>query len=183
MYLPGSYRYTSQHLPHDHCHSSHSRELYDNQETYSVRLADEIVRYTRIQNFMFKPDQFLAFGEVPYNLGADEMILPAPLITQEYFDTLVAVERNRYATLPAFDTAQPQLSREYSTRLGDEEPGPAAAAPAEPEVQVAPGCEGVLPASRGEIQGKWKKLFPVGCVDLVYPRSPPPCSFQLFLDL
>ena len=154
----------------------------DNQETYPVRLADELVRYTRIQNFMFKPDQFLAFGEVPYNLGADEIILPAPLITQDYFDTLVAVERNRYATLPSFYTAQPQLSREYSSKL--DVPSPATAAErAAPVAQGAPGCEGVLPAGRGELQGKWKKLFPVGSMDLIYPGSPAPCSFQLFLDL
>ena len=165
----------------------------DNQETYPVRLADEIVRYSRVRDFMFKPDRFLAFGDVAYDLGADEMILPAPLLTQDYFETLVAVERNKYAAFPAFDTAQPQFSREYSQAVGEESgespegrpPGqPARAAPGTRlEAQRAPGCEGVLPPKSGPVQGKWAKLFPRGCTDLVYAGAPPPCSFQLFIDL
>ena len=157
----------------------------DNEVTYPVRLADEIVRYTRIRDFMFEPDRFLAFGDVPYNLGADELILPAPLITPEYFDTLVAVERNKYAALPAFSTAAPQLTRRYSPVLDSEPGGTETAALARPrEPQIAPGCQDVLPPRRSaSVQGKWRYMFPRDCVDLVYPGSPPPCSFQLMLDL
>ena len=42
---------------------------------YFKRLADEILRYTRIKNYIFYPKQFLSIDNIPYNLNENEIIL------------------------------------------------------------------------------------------------------------
>ena len=68
----------------------------DNKERYYLRLADELLRYTRIRTFMFQPDAYLSLGSIPYDLSKDEVILLQSLLTQEYFDDLEPAEANEY---------------------------------------------------------------------------------------
>jgi hypothetical protein len=161
----------------------------NNEEDYPIRLADEVVRYSRIREFMFRPERFLAFGDVRYNLGPQEMILPGPLLTPEYFDTLVAIETNAYAKNPSFDTAQPQKSKTYTFYLDmkEESRDGKSEVSQEPlpvrEKQTITGCADKMPPTKTNVQGNWRKLFPKDCYELVYPSTPPPCTFQLFMDL
>ena len=153
-----------------------------NMDTYPVRLADELVRYTRIREFMFKPERFLAFGAVRYDLGPDEMILPGALLTQDYFEDLIAVDRNRYADGRSYDTVQPLKTREYSETMQEtnEEDRPL---PPSPSPRASVSCPNPVPETKERVRGKWRVEFPSDCKELVYPRSPAPCTFQLFLDL
>ena len=156
----------------------------DNALTYPVRLADELVRYTRIREFMFKPERFLAFGDVRYNLGEDEMILPGALLTQDYFEDLTPVDNNKYAQGRSYDTVQPLKSREFSEATGDAQVDPEAEKKApSPSPRPVTSCPNPLPETKEKVRGKWRKEFPTDCKELVYPRAPPPCTFQLFLDL
>ena len=41
----------------------------DNEKIYYGRLADEIIRYSRIRHFIFEPKEFLNFESVDYNYG------------------------------------------------------------------------------------------------------------------
>ena len=47
----------------------------NNEKIYYGRLADEIIRYSRIRHFIFEPKEFLNFDVVNYNLWPTEIIL------------------------------------------------------------------------------------------------------------
>ena len=73
----------------------------ENSEIYSYRIADEIVRFGQIQNFLLNSNQFLNFGNVNYKINSDEFIIGKTNLSENYFDDLIN-QNNEY--LPAFNS-------------------------------------------------------------------------------
>jgi hypothetical protein len=89
----------------------------DNEKFYYNRMADELIRYNKIKTFIFKPQGYLSFGQVKYNLRDDEIILLQDNITQEYFKNLIPSEINEYAKYNTFDTANPINTVIYNNNI------------------------------------------------------------------
>jgi hypothetical protein len=90
----------------------------DNEEVYFIKLADELIRYNRIKEFIFQPKAFLSFTDVKYNLNDDEIILLQSLITQEYFADLVPEFKNKYINAnKSYDIMNPLETQLYSNKL------------------------------------------------------------------
>ena len=86
----------------------------DNEVNYYLKMADELIRYTRIKSFMFEPQIYLSFGRTDYNLKDDEIIMLQSLLTQEYFEELVPANINKYAKYNSYDEAEPSKTHIYS---------------------------------------------------------------------
>jgi hypothetical protein len=85
----------------------------ENEEIYYSKLADELIRYNRIKQFMFKPNMFLSFTDLKYNLNSDEIILLHSLLTSDYFDDLIPDITNKYISFNSYDNAEPNISQKY----------------------------------------------------------------------
>ena len=66
----------------------HLIQKYDNEKVYYGRLADELVRYNKIQNYIINDNTYLNLEQVPYNLHANEIVLLESLMYKEYFNKL-----------------------------------------------------------------------------------------------
>ena len=62
----------------------------DNEVVYINKLADQLIRYTRIRKYMMDPTQFLSFGQAHYDLGEHEFVVAQTVLKNEYFTDLVA---------------------------------------------------------------------------------------------
>ena len=80
-----------------------------NKEYYYGRMADELIRYNRIKSFIFKPQAYLSFGEVKYNLKDNEIIVLQDMLTSEFFENMIPFEINRYAKYNTYDNAVPYV--------------------------------------------------------------------------
>ena len=80
-----------------------------NKEYYFGRMADELIRYNRIKSFIFKPQAYLSFGEVKYNLKDNEIIVLQDMLTSEFFENMIPFEINRYAKYNTYDNAVPYV--------------------------------------------------------------------------
>ena len=89
----------------------------DNEQYYYGRMADELIRYNRIKSFIFKPQAYLSFGQVKYNLRDDEIIILQDLLTQDFFENLIPAEINKYAKYNTYDTAEPIISQTYRNNV------------------------------------------------------------------
>jgi hypothetical protein len=89
----------------------------DNETFYYGRMADELIRYNRIKSFIFKPQAYLSFGQIKYNLRDNEIIILQDLLTQDFFDNLIPSEINRYAKYNTYDTAEPITSQSYKKEI------------------------------------------------------------------
>ena len=85
----------------------------DNKEIYYSKLADELIRYVRIKQFMFKPKMFLSFTNLEYNLNENEIILLQSLLTQDYFDDLIPDNKSKYISFTSYDTVEPNTTIPY----------------------------------------------------------------------
>jgi hypothetical protein len=82
---------------------------------YYGKLADEIIRYSRIKTFIFNPKTVLSFSNLKYNLRENEIILlQSLLITQEYFENITLAKKNQYINTNTYDTTEPVLAQNYS---------------------------------------------------------------------
>ena len=143
----------------------------DNEIFYYGRMADELIRYNRIKSFIFKPQAYLSFGQVKYNLRDDEIIILQDLLTQEYFENLIPSEINRYAKYNTFDTAEPILTQTYREEM-------------ELDEIINPfHVRDCVKSSPNNIKsGYWKNCFPSNYKEIEYTGSNY-CSLYLMIDL
>ena len=85
----------------------------DNEHNYFLRMADELIRYKRIQQFMFRPQVYLSFGNVDYNINDDEIVVLQSMLTDEFFEGVVDTGANSFVTSNTYDTALPANSQTY----------------------------------------------------------------------
>lgn len=75
----------------------------NNEKLFYGKMADELIRYSRINSYIFKPNAYLSFGTLNYNLREDEMIITDSGL-KDYFHNLIAVESNNYVKYNTYDT-------------------------------------------------------------------------------
>jgi hypothetical protein len=143
-----------------------------NEANYYARMADEVIRYSRIKSFVFQPKSYLSFGNVGYNLKDDEIILIQPLLTQ-YFDLLTPAVTNKYIQYISYDEANPRLTQVYENII----PSLDHAIVGRDNKQI---CEKV---TKSHISSSiWKKCFPSDYSEIEYSKTIP-CSFTIIIDL
>ena len=139
----------------------------ENQNIYFGKMADELIRYSRVNQFMFQPQTYLSFGKVQYNLRENEIILLQSLLTQEYFDGLVPVVINKYVKYNSYDEVEPVITQLYDNAF--------TLSPNVSGIQ----CTTIVNKIKSDI---WNKCFPKTYKELVY-SSNVYCTFQCIIDI
>jgi hypothetical protein len=148
----------------------------DNEIYYFGKMADELIRYSRINSFIFQPQSYLSFGNLGYNLREDEIIVIQSLLNADYFEGLIPAEINKYAKNNAFDIAEPSLSQNYENRINLDEA-------INPSVVAANEDRDCLPTSSGKFSSiLWKKCFPSNFDELLYDKTIY-CGFYMLIDI
>jgi hypothetical protein len=143
----------------------------DNELYYYGRMADELIRYNRIKSFIFKPQAYLSFGQVKYNLRGDEIIVLQDLLNQEFFENLVPAEINRFAKYNTYDTAEPIISQTYKKELNfDEIINP----------KVIQECKKTEPLPIKSTV--WHKCFPTTYKEVEYSGASH-CTLNMLIDI
>lgn len=89
----------------------------DNERNYFLRMADELIRYHRVRQFMFEPQVYLSFGKVDYKISKEEIMIMQSLLNNEFFDNMVGAKVNRFAAHTSYDNAQPQVTEPYASEV------------------------------------------------------------------
>ena len=143
----------------------------DNEVYYFGRMADELIRYNRIKSFIFKPQAYLSFGHVKYNLRDDEIIVLQDLLNQEFFENLIPADTNFFAKYNTFDTAEPIITQAYSKEIKLD------------EIINPYHVRDCVKSSPQKIKSEyWRNCFPNGYKEIEYKGSNY-CSLYLIIDL
>ena len=144
-----------------------------NKPIYFKRMADELIRYSRINSFMLQPQTYLSFGNIGYNLNDNEIIMIQSLLTQDYFDTLVPAVTNKYTNFNSYDEAEPILTQMYDNTIPSIDKVI--------EIKDKEICD--APKINKNITSTiWKKCFPDDYKDKEY-NDTTICTFQFIIDL
>lgn len=98
------------------CPKTHLISGADNRIIYFGRIADELLRYKRIQSFMLEVKTFLNISKTDYSILDDEMILLESLLTKDYFDDLKPINKGNSVNI-TYDMAYPKISQKYSDKV------------------------------------------------------------------
>ena len=129
-------------------------------------MADEIIRYSRIKTFIFNPKSVLSFAQLKYNLRENEIILLQSLLTQEYFENIIAAKVNPYIKYNTYDTTQPIIAQSYQNTDSFE---------SNPEKAT---CDIMI---KPHIASKYlQAIFPLSCKEYIYPNT---CFFEAILAI
>jgi hypothetical protein len=148
----------------------------DNEIQYYGRMADELIRYSRINSFIFQPQIYISFGNLGYNLREDEIIVVQSLLTPDYFEGLAPAEINKYAKYNTYDTAEPIVTQNYENYVNVN-------TALNPNVENTEEDRECKPQYVKNISSDiWKKCFPTSYGQLVY-NDTTTCGFYLILDI
>ena len=87
----------------------------DNEVYYFARVADEILRYSKIKSFFFEKESFLQFEKVRYNLNESEIILLEDLLINKYFQDVKPMIKSEFIkSSRTYDLSKPEKSMEFS---------------------------------------------------------------------
>jgi len=144
----------------------------DNATLYSYRVADEIVRYGRIQNFVLNSNQFLNIGNAEYKINPDEYIITESILsTADYWEDMVDKNTNEYRTFNEingipYDMAKTKL---YLPRMVELQ---------KTVVEKEVGCSTVEKFRDQTKQKYWgNNVFPANTMQIVF-KDTVECSFE-----
>ena len=150
----------------------------DNEKLYFGRIADELLRYKRVRLFMLEPKKYMNIGTVDYKVNKNEVILLQSVLTDEYWDSLESFYTNEYIRNLNFDNAEPAITQKYSSeiKLSQQEDSDDIIDDGKP--QLGKCVKEELNEVIGNIQSKWKKIFPEDSKETIYNCSHT-CSYYL----
>jgi hypothetical protein len=171
----------------------------NNELIYYEKMADELIRYIRINKYIFEPKSYLSFENMGYNLNDNEILLFQSLITQEYFEGLIPAIQNKYVKHNTYDSVEPILTEHYDNAVKYDPnkliihvptvgpvgsvtiPIEVPSVPAQPFASTPPlVCKSVINDKISS--GIWKKCFPNGCGEKEYDKTVE-CTFQVLVDI
>lgn len=150
---------------------------------YFNRIADELIRYKRIQQFILYPKTYLNISDIDYQLEENEIIMLESLLTADYFKNLepyYTVDNSKIT----YEIANPIKTQKYTSEISAqiqedflESTGEEGDQIDEVEVECVQEKRDII----GNIStSMWKQIFPKTAKEIVLNKSPK-CSFYPIL--
>ena len=153
----------------------------DNKIVYYARIADELLRYKRIQLFMFEPKNYLHLGNIEYKLNDNEFIILESLLTNEYFEDLIPFQKSIHVNNITYELANPSISMKYDNFI------PLQSQQTNSEImsnnqELAVQCIKETREVVGNSTSYWKNLFPKSCKEMVFNNTNR-CGFYMMIHI
>ena len=87
-----------------------------NEQIYYGRMADELIRYTRIKLFMLSSTAYLTIGNSEYIIYDNEMLILQSLLNADYFKDIVEFNDNKYLKNINYQNAIPLFAQKYQSQ-------------------------------------------------------------------
>ena len=142
-----------------------------------------------LNHLFFKPNTFLSFSDLKYNLSNNEIILLQSLLTQGYFDDLIVAPTNKYVKHNTYDNTEPLKTQTYTSVIDiNKYIGVASEEEKEKQLGDSPSILSVIKDDNCidklmPIIRKWHKDFPAKSMELVFKNEPRLCTFEIILIL
>ena len=92
----------------------------ENRNGYHARIADELIRYPRMRDFLLSTSMVPAIHQkLEYDVEKDELILVQSMLSQSYFTDLIGTSTFGPKTRPYFETVEPRVTQFYSSDMGE----------------------------------------------------------------
>ena len=152
--------------------------LNDNKTIYFGRMADELIRYKRIQSFILDPKSYLNITNTQYKLNPNEMIILDSLLTGEYLSGLKPFTHSNIAKI-TYDNAQPIKTQRYSNEIGlDEQIDKSTKNRTESRLDIE--CVREKVGMKGSHSGYWRNVLPKSSTE-IFLNSSRKCTYYFII--
>jgi hypothetical protein len=79
----------------------------DNDDLYFTKMADELIRYQRVQLFMLNSNEYMNISNTDYQIHENELFLLQSILFDDYFNHLQPQHNNKYIKNIEYDTVKP----------------------------------------------------------------------------
>ena len=147
----------------------------DNERIYFGRMADELLRYRRIQLFMFHSKNYLNISNSDYQIFESELFLLESLLNHEYFRDIAAYPMQRQAENVEYDTATPAIAQVYLNEISLAEQGVMKQRASE-TASMSDYILDCIQETKSRVvgndkAGSWRPVFPVSAKEIVFKSS------------
>jgi hypothetical protein len=165
-------------IPKRHLYANPEGEYTDNERLYFRRMADELLRYKRIQFFVLESN--INIPNTNYNINSSEMLILNSQLSSEYFTQLVPHKQQMNNT---YDIGNPYMTQKYANVIPHKEQMKLAAIK---EIQKEDTTELQCIKKTGFIPGNatniWRQRFSTNTQEHLYHTSAA-CTFAMVLDI
>ena len=158
----------------------------DNEEMYFARLADELLRYTRVRLFMFEPDKYFNMIDTEYSVDDHEMIISQSTLESSYMTDLEPLSDSNYVLRTTYDTADPSVSQTYANDpitvdeqyAFQKETLPISGTKEDLETECIDSVVEIV----GNARSLWKRSFPATAKEVVF-KNTEACTFSIMVEI
>uniref|UniRef100_A0A6C0ICL9 Uncharacterized protein n=1 Tax=viral metagenome TaxID=1070528 RepID=A0A6C0ICL9_9ZZZZ len=173
--------------------SKNTGKDHSNKNIYYLRLADELLRYQRIQLFMFQTQTFLniSAGMTDYRLLPTEILLLESFLTEDYFRDMIPFNTSEYIHQTNYDTAEPAfmtnrtvhpiLTLEDQSQMIRQIPEQIQRDFVESSCILKKGTKENF--VEGNDRSIWKQAFPKNTREVFFQGSPSSCTFAVVMNM
>lgn len=160
----------------------------DNEDMYILRITDEIIRYKRIQLFMFNPTIYLNTAKIHYNINTDEMLVLQSLLNGDYFKKLIEYNTSDNIKNLVYENAEPEGINVDNYRMTvdlDEQQQMTSVKFIKKHTSGDVNMECVADVRKiiGNKQNSlWARIFPATVSEIIFKPSPF-CSFEIVIRI
>jgi len=160
---------------------------------YFLRLADELLRFRRIQQFLFQPKTYLNIttGMTDYVLSPHEILILESFLNDEYFQDMIPFNTSEYIHQTNYDTSvpvthledsfHPVVSLEEQQTMIRKIPKDIYQSFVMTECIVKKGDKETL--VEGNNRSIWKRSFPKNTREIFFMDHSPMCTFAVAMNL
>lgn len=155
-----------------------------NRMIYYARIADEILRYRRVQLFMLNPGSYLNIGYSDYSIYENEVLVLQSLLNNEYFQNMVAFNDSKYLKRVDYNNAIPAITLNYVEKaISVEEQRQFDETASNQTVPIYNmDCVKKIREIQGNTHSMWKRAFPKTAKEYVFHPNTQ-CSFHCLISI
>jgi len=155
----------------------------DNEIFYYLKIADELIRHSRVRMFLLEPNKFLNIGKIDYEIDKNEILLLQSTLDGGYLDNLKGRKDTEKIPTITYDFAHPIISDNYSNAI---EYNPSEIIiDKEDNIQFNNNCikkTGLVIGNVGQGSSYWKNVFHINSKEIQY-NIDNKCNFYIILHI
>ena len=176
-------------IPARHLLAKEDDEDASNRNIYFMRLADELLRFRRIQIFMFQPQTFLNIHSSmnEYVLTPSEILILESFLTDDYYQDMIPFNVSEYIHQTNYDTSAPSAGMaDFIPEVSvEEQRAMQRGGPKDPRPMS--DCFVKLSEKESLVEGNnrsiWKRSFPKETHEWAFKSDTPACTFAVLANL
>ena len=146
----------------------------DNKTLYIERLADEFIRNKTIQHYLLEPESSIHIYAHNYVIHKDEFIILQHLLSDNYFDNIIAISKDSISKLNNFDLAQPSNTQYYTNKIVHKEELNTSF------IEKNLNCiQNISKTILQPVNGKWNSILSFKSNEILFKRTNDYCSFGI----